>query len=320
MEYNMRKHLKALAAAGITVALGMSCVACGSSSTASDSSKDSSTEQTAAEETTVQAEGTYVTVDWLKENLNNVYVVDARSVSAYTSSHIPGAVSGNWNNLSNVTVAEGEKGWAAVNDAQANLSALALEGLTNDRPIVVYTNVNDGWGEDGRTMWTLQQAGFTDVHILDGGWGAWIGAKGETEGVITGYAESATDIKSVSTAYVKKVVKAGKAVIVDARAEAEYNGTTNMGEAKMGHIPGAVNIPNVSLFEQDGKLKSSEDLEAIFAEAGLTDKSAEVITYCTGGVRAANVAQILHDNGFTNVKVYTCSFAEWAGLGNKVEK
>ena len=317
MGYNMRKHLKAIAAAGITVVLGMSCVACGSSATESESSEGSST---AATEEAVEAEGTYVTVDWLKENLDNVYVVDARTVSYYTSSHIPGAVSGNWNNLSNVTVAEGEKGWAAVNDAQANLSALALEGLTNDRPIVVYTNVNDGWGEDGRTMWTLQQAGFTDVHILDGGWGAWIAAKGETEGVVTGFAESATDIKSVGTAYVKKAVKKGKAVIVDARAEAEYNGTTNMGEAKMGHIPGAVNIPNVSLFEDDGKIKSTEDLEAIFAEAGLTDKSAEVITYCTGGVRAANVAQVLHDNGFTNVKVYTCSFAEWAGLGNKVEK
>ena len=35
-----------------------------------------------------------------------------------------------------ITVAEDEKGWAAVNDAQANLSALALEGLTN---VKVYT-------------------------------------------------------------------------------------------------------------------------------------------------------------------------------------
>lgn len=313
----MRKQIKALAAAGITVALGMSCAACSGAS--SDASK-SADAQSSANTEAVQVDGTYVSVDWLKDNIDKVYVVDARSVSAFTASHIPGAVSANWNNLSNVSVKEGQKGWASVNDATANLQALALEGLTNDRPIVVYTNVNDGWGEDGRTMWTLEQAGFEDVHILDGGWGAWIGSKGETEGVITGYADSATDIKSVSTDYVKKAVKAGKAVIVDARAKAEYDGKTNMGEAKMGHIPGAINIPNVSLFNDDGTIKSAEDLEAIFTDAGLTDKSAEVITYCTGGVRAANVAQILHDNGFENVKVYTCSFAEWAGLGNKVAK
>ena len=55
------------------------------------------------------------------------------------------------------------------------------------------------------------------------------------------------------------------------------------------------------------------EIDEIFANAGLTDKDALIITYCTGGVRGANVAELLADRGFTNVNVYTCGFAEWAG-------
>lgn len=294
----------------LAAVLGAACWGCTGTTTADS---EDATDATAA----VEAEGTYVTVDWLQENLDSVCVVDARSTSAYYASHIPGAVSANWNNLSNLAVEEGEKGWAELLDADTLAAALALEGITNDRPIVVYTNVNDGWGEDGRTMWTLQMAGFDDVHILDGGWGAWVAAKGEMEDAIVTDVESTTAIQQVDTAYVKKHLDT--AIIVDARAEAEYNGETNMGEAQLGHIPGAVNVPSVSLFNQNGTLKSAEELAEIFEAAGLTDKDAEIITYCTGGVRAANVAEVLADQGYTNVNVYAASFAEWAGQGNEVE-
>ena len=35
--------------------------------------------------------------------------------------------------------------------------------------------------------------------------------------------------------------------------------------------------------------------------------------YCTGGVRAANVAEVLTALGYQNVSVYTAGFSEWAG-------
>lgn len=308
------RRWKTAAAAGVAVALSLACVGC--NSTASTGTEEEASEETATQ-VVAEAEGTYVTVDWLQSNLNGVYVVDARSTSAYYASHIPGAVSANWNNLSNLAVAEGEKGWAELLDADTLAAQLALEGITNDRPIVVYTSVNDGWGEDGRTMWTLQTAGFDDVHILDGGWGAWVAADGAMEGGRVINVESTTPIEQVGTAYVKKHLDS--AILVDARAEAEYNGETNMGEAQLGHIPGAVNVPSVSLFNQNGALKSADELTQIFEAAGLTDKDAEIITYCTGGVRAANVAEILADQGYTNVSVYAASFAEWAGQGNEVE-
>ena len=42
--------------------------------------------------------------------------------------------------------------------------------------------------------------------------------------------------------------------------------------------------------------------------------------YCTGGVRAAYMAEMFAANGYENVKLYTAGFSEWAGDdANKVD-
>ena len=62
-------------------------------------------------------------------------------------------------------------------------------------------------------------------------------------------------------------------------------------------------------------IRIPEEVLAVYkAQSDLAPvEDALVITYCTGGVRGANVAEVLSDLGFTNVKVYTAGFAEWAG-------
>ncbi len=59
-------------------------------------------------------------------------------------------------------------------------------------------------------------------------------------------------------------------------------------------------------------MMSADELTAIFEAAGVQPDD-EVITYCTGGVRAAAVAEILSDLGYDNVSVYAAGFSEWAG-------
>ena len=318
----MNKNLQALFAVAMVLVMSLAIVGCANSSTSASSASASASSAAAT------SNDMYVTADWLKSNLDKVVVVDARSAADYGATHIKGAVNLSWQQVSNVmNVKQGEPGWAELDDQATILAAAAKVGIDGSKPVVVYADVKSGWGEDGRIMWTLREAGISDVKVLDGGWRKWVGSKGETEdgSVVNGTAvaeptglQDADPIEQVDTAFVKEHLK--DAVIVDTRLPKEYDGELAMGEARMGRIPGAVSLPNVSLYNQDGTILDDASLEAKFAEVGLTDKDALVITYCTGGVRGANVAEILASKGYTNVKVYTAGFSEWAGdSANEVE-
>ena len=309
----MVKTYKVIAAFALAAVLGVGIVGCSSGSQASSGS--------ASGEAAAEAGDAYVTADWLKDNLDSVTVVDARSDADFATTHIKGAINLTWQAVSKMDVAPGEAGWAQINDPADILAAATAAGIATDKPVVVYTDVKSGWGEDGRIMWELREAGYNDVKILDGGWRKWVGSKGEIEDgkIVNGEAveadaasmEDADPIEQVDEAFVKEHLE--DAVIVDTRTTPEYEGQLVFYEARMGRIPNAVSVPNVSLFNQDGTLKSQAELGEILAGVGLTDKDALVITYCTGGVRGANVAEVLSNLGFTNVKVYTAGFAEWAG-------
>lgn len=335
----MSKRIQAVFAVALAAVMGLAVVGCsGNSSSAASASASASSASASASANSASASvsaaavpatgDAYVTADWLKSNLDKVVVVDARSAADYGTTHVKGAVNLTWQQLSNVAdVKQGEAGWAELDDAATILAAAAAVGIDGSKPVVVYTDVKGGWGEDGRIMWTLREAGIEDVKILDGGWRKWVGSKGATEDgssveatpvtAPSGLAD-ADPIEEVDTAYVKEHLD--DAVIVDARLPKEYDGELVMGESRMGRIPGAVSLPNVSLFNQDGTLVDQATLDTLLAGAGLTDKDALVITYCTGGVRGANVAEVLVDQGFTNVKVYTAGFSEWAGdKANEVE-
>ena len=154
-----------------------------------------------------------------------------------------------------------------------------------------------------------------EVYLLDGGWTKWLYDVGTHQAGLT--PADNDPIAQVDTAYVKEHMSS--AVLVDARAPEEYAGETTQGEAREGRIPGAVSVPYVSLINEDGTTKSGDELVAIFEEAGLTPES-EIIVYCTGGVRAAAVAELLVANGYGNVSVYTAGYSEWAGdAANEVE-
>ncbi len=116
-----------------------------------------------------------------------------------------------------------------------------------------------------------------------------------------------------------KDVQAKKAVLIDARGAAEFNGTDDGKLARKGHIPGAVNI-EFSQVLTNGKLKSKSEIEAIFKKVGAT-KDKEIILYCETSVRAGILFFALSEAGYTKVKVYDGAFNEWiATASNDVEK
>jgi rhodanese-related sulfurtransferase len=197
-------------------------------------------------------------------------------------------------------------------------------GINADSEVLVYgfTMPEQGFGDEARVVYTFNYAGFDNVKFIDGGF-----KQVEKLGFNKNY-EPASDRIDVSDVVRSEATQNEKAIftdellsklgnadvqILDTRLEVEYNGRVIYGENKAGHIPGAISLPFNSLVNEEGFVKSREELEKYVNEKGL-DKNKLQITYCTTGVRASYVAVILEELGF-NVRNYEPSFARYANVG-----
>jgi len=104
----------------------------------------------------------------------------------------------------------------------------------------------------------------------------------------------------------------GEIKIVDSRSSKEFEGAVDYGEKRGGHLPEAINIPFKEVLRDDATVKSQEELEKLFAEAGLKPED-EIVVYCTAGIRSAHLTLILRMAGFENARNYDASYYEWAG-------
>jgi len=197
-------------------------------------------------------------------------------------------------------------------------------GILDNSEILVYgfTMPDQGFGDEARVLYTLFYAGFDNVKFIDGGFN-----QVEKLGFNKKY-EPTNDRIDVSDIAREEATQNEKAIytdellskignldvqIIDTRLEVEYNGRVIYGENKAGHIPGAISLPFNTLVDNNGFLKSREELEKYVTEKGI-DKNKLQITYCTTGVRASYVAVILEELGF-NVRNYEPSFARYANVG-----
>lgn len=257
----------------------------------------------------------FVDVAWLKNNMQNVIILDARKDTEYKVGHISGAINAPWQSFANMQGKPGDTGWGVVLPKEKLAEKLGALGISSDKEIVIYADPN-AWGEDGRILWMLRMAGLRNTKLLDGGWPAWKNDKGETSNEvptlkpaqlsIATYDESMT----ATTDYIK--ANKNKIKIVDARAKKEYDGAKDFGEKRGGHLPGAINLPFKEVYNDDGTVKSVPELKKLFADAGLKPED-EIVTYCTKGIRSAHMAMILRMAGYENARNYDASFYEWAG-------
>ena len=108
--------------------------------------------------------------------------------------------------------------------------------------------------------------------------------------------------------------------IADARSAGRFAGVDPEQRAGLrgGHMPGASNVPITSLINQDGGLRSLEEIAAAFAAGGIqTDRP--VITTCGSGVTACGLALGLALLGNENVFVYDGSWSEWGASDAPIE-
>ena len=166
--------------------------------------------------------------------------------------------------------------------------------------------------------WYLDFLVQKKVGILNGGWEKWVSERLPTTQAYPSLMPKkfVGKIKRESLAeknWVRDRLLAKDVVIVDARSPKQYGGEEGE-EIRRGHIPGARNIFWETTLEGDEARvwKKREDLEKLFAEAGVT-KDKEIIVYSRTGRGASHVYFTLKFVlGFPSVRLYRGSWVEWS--------
>jgi thiosulfate/3-mercaptopyruvate sulfurtransferase len=166
--------------------------------------------------------------------------------------------------------------------------------------------------------WMLRAMGHEDVAVLNGGLPKWKAdghpvtdepppARSERHFTPRFNAALVRDIDDV-----KATIKSGSEQIVDARAAGRFRGEAPEPRKglRSGHMPGARNVPFLSLQNADGTLKSADEMRAVFAAAGV-DINKPAMTTCGSGVTAAMLSLALAILGNPDVPVYDGSWTEW---------
>lgn len=156
----------------------------------------------------------------------------------------------------------------------------------------------------------LSWIGFDNVPILDGGMNAWKSAGYELSSESPTIQEAMLTVATrphliADRDEVMSAIENDSVLLIDAMPPEHYRGEMVM-YGRAGHIPTAVNMPNV--FAEDGKFLSDTVLE----EMHKFDRDKRFITYCGGGISASANAFAMHNLGFSDVAVYTNSLDEWA--------
>jgi thiosulfate/3-mercaptopyruvate sulfurtransferase len=254
-----------------------------------------------------------VDVAWLAAHVDEVLVVDCRfrgdrdsSFAAYREGHLPGAIHSFWLDL----CSEDTRVMTLLPDRDRAVAALSRLGVGPDTVVVGYADNANLYA--ARLWHLLRVQGHTAVRLLDGGLEAWIAA---------GYALETSDVAARFTRFRPGPVpetaievdelrdRLGEFQLVDTRSREEFSGS-QVRAARGGHIPGAALLPWNELVDENGRFLDPADIRRRAADAGL-DPSAETVTYCQGGVRAAHAALALLLAGFEHVRVYDGSWAQW---------
>ena len=280
-----------------------------------------------------------VTPGWVAAHLHdaNTIVLHVGDAALYAPKHLPGA---RYIDVSVISVSdlsgmqmppgsvpsreplEGPKNGLVLEmpTAEQLRSQFTKFGISDDTKIIVY-EANGLISPSTRVVFTLDYAGLgKNVVVMDGGLDAWTRENRPVTDVVPPEPKpgrlSALTIRPlvVDANYVNAHARTPGVSIVDARAAAYYEGVPRGrgGPSRLGHIPGAKSIPFTAVNNDDGTLKSNEQLAAIFAKAGVQPKDT-VVGYCHIGQQATAMLFAARALGHP-VLLYDGSFTEWEKL------
>jgi thiosulfate/3-mercaptopyruvate sulfurtransferase len=263
----------------------------------------------------------FVSTEWLAANLDNpdIVIVDAswhmpasgrRGGDEFLAGHIPGAVFFDIDAVADTTI-DLPHMLPSPEDFGTMVGAL---GIGDDKTIVIYDEA--GLFSAPRVWWTFTAMGARSIKILEGGGPKWRAEgrpleSGEARKSPARFTAKFAADKVAKMAEIAAMSADKTAMIVDARPAARFSGDAPEPRPglRSGHIPGSLNIP-ASELTTDGKMKSAEELKALFAKTGV-DLAKPLVTTCGSGVTASTLALALEIAGARTVAVYDGSWAEW---------
>ncbi len=259
------------------------------------------------------------TPEWLAEHLGrpDLRILDLRwrpdgtAPALYDRGHVPGAVHLDWRTA---LVDTSEGGDALLVAAPEDVAAaMSRAGVGDGTTVVAY---DDTLGlMAARAWWTLRAYGFDAVRILDGGYPAWedgghpVSSARESVPPAS-FTPRAQSRLRLTTADVRSLMGTPDVLLVDARGPAEFRGFEGNAR-RLGHIPGAVNVP-VSAMHEPGtqRLRDEAAIRQLLLKANIT-RGRRIVCYDGSGVSAARLAYVFMLLGYDDVAVYDGGWAEW---------
>lgn len=254
--------------------------------------------------------------DWLQQRLDdsNVRILESSTDKGeYDRAHIPGAL---WVDHFADLLKSGDDSRGEVVTPEQFARLMGRLGIGPETTVVWYGDRHNSYAIRG--YWTMdyhQHRG--DFFVLDGGRERWLAegrpATRDVTSIVT--AEYPTPVtwtneNRATWEQVQAAIGQPQSVILDVRSPEEHSGQ-NRRAARGGHIPGAVNVEWTETTAAPNVLKPEDELRELYESRDVTPDK-EVIVHCQLGVRAAHTWFVLkHVLGYSNVKNYDGSWAEW---------
>lgn len=202
------------------------------------------------------------------------------------------------------------------------LKKMESQGIELSKPIVVLGDPLNGWGEEGRIVWSLRSLGHKTSYMVDGGARSFVEVSKEKQALNSKdsafFQKSTFDPKTTddlsSFGIEKERINSNDQLVLDVREEREFKGETPYGERRGGHIPGAKWIYFKSFVLSTGFFKSKEEVFGMLSLGNSKNKT--IVSYCTGGVRSAFSTALLISYGVDS-KNYPGSMWEWSASDSK---
>jgi thiosulfate/3-mercaptopyruvate sulfurtransferase len=269
-----------------------------------------------------------VSTAWLAGHINdpNLVLLHVGSREGYDAEHLPGA---RFVDLDDVSVSEHKKPGALMLQMPDNESLRnRLQGLgisSNSRVVVYYAR--DWVTPATRVVLTLDYAGLgAQTSLLDGNLDLWKQEKRAVTKEVPAVKQG-----TLANLRIKPVIVDGDWVkanigkpgiaVVDGRASVFYDGVdTGRGmhaPHKTGHIAGAKSIPFTEITDRTLRLKSRDELAALFTKAGVKPGDT-IVGYCHIGQQATGMLFAARTLGY-KVLLYDGSFEDWSARDGAVE-
>jgi thiosulfate/3-mercaptopyruvate sulfurtransferase len=257
--------------------------------------------------------------DWLADQLGRpeIRILDVRwrpdgtGHSTYQTGHIPGAAHLDWSvdllDRDETTSSFLLAGPAAV------AGALGRAGVGDGATVVIYDDTLGLYA--ARTWWSIRVYGLESARILDGGFPTWANegrpvSNADVPPVPSSFTPRAQPRMRLTTADVRGLLGSADAMLVDARAPAEYRGLEG-NTRRLGHIPGALNMPVAGMTQPGSqRLKPGDELREMARKANVI-RGRRIVCYDGSGIAAAKLAFVLALLGHDDVAVYDGGWAEW---------